>query len=225
VLVTGCGCAPATMSPMIIRMDPATAGQSTVMLGVRSGPYLSEPLSAGGGPANDANAFATSQWSPVSYDLSLTRRLNAVWAFHVGGQGAFAYPVPIPGYGLYAGVSALFRAGPFSFAPAVAARGATDFGIRSVGGPGSIVGGEATLTLALSPEPDLSIGLIPFAGIHQVWSDAGNDVAYYYGAVAAVTLKLGPNFLEVSGGAGRAVLPGTTSDGWTVPITGVRVGR
>jgi hypothetical protein len=225
VLAALCGCAPATMSPMIIRMDPANVGQSTVMLGVRSGPYLSEPLAAGGGPANDANAFATSQWSPLSYDLSLTRRLNSVLALHVGGQGAFAYPLPIPGYGLYAGMSALFRVGAFSFAPALAARGATDFGIRSTGGPGSIVGGEGTLTLSISPEPDLTIGIIPFAGIHQVWSDAGNDVAYYYGVVAAVTLTLGPNLLEVSGGAGRAVLPGTTSDGWTVPIMGVRVGR
>lgn len=227
------GCAPTTISPTmsrLVRGDPAKLGTS---LGLKSGPRLSVPLVAQlgpgpGGPApvvsfvGDANSFSTPQWS-LAYEVGLVKALENGFAFHAGAQGEFYYPFPLPGYGLYGGLSHYFQLGALSLAPALGVRGATDFGMSTIGGSGSFAGAEAALTIAVHPEPRLSLGLVPFASWQYVWTAAGNTQATYVGAVVAIHLDLGLDKVEATGGFGRVFMPVVES--WNAPILGVKVGR
>src|SRR5206468_3331378 len=127
-------CAPTTISPSIIRygpLEPEKGGGTT--LGLRTGPRLSTALAPVGSATLDTNdAWAFPQWS-LAYDLAFLKPIDERTAMHFGAQGEFYYPFPLPAYGVYVGVSHARQAGPLSIAPALCVRGATDFGLSSIG--------------------------------------------------------------------------------------------
>ncbi len=221
-----CGCSPTTMSPMVIRMGPGTP-DTGLQAGLRTGPRLSAPIAARNSldPAEknfpgDRSSFSTRQWS-LAYDLALTRPLGEKLALHLGAQGEFYYPVPLPGYGLYAGLSSWYGTERLGVAPALVMRGATDFGLATRGGPGSILGLEASASLYFSPDKPVTLGLVPFLGLHEVFSHHEKVATLYYGAALVMQLPLGrEDRLEFSGGFGRVKQKG--EDSWNVPILGTR---
>jgi hypothetical protein len=226
------GCAPTTMSPMVIRLGPGNPTESFLQAGLRSGPRLSAPLSVRTNPdpfdsdtfAGDRSSFSTQQWS-MAYDLALTRPLNERLSMHLGLQGEIYYPLPLPGYGVYGGVSSYYGTPEYGIAPALVVRGATDFGIDSRGGPGSILGAEASASMYFCPEQNVSLGLVPFFGIHRVFSREGASAnSIYYGGAVVMSLPLSrQDRLEFSGGTGRVKSSGEAS--WNAPIIGTRWGR
>jgi hypothetical protein len=222
------GCAPATMSPMVMRLGPGQPGTSIFHAGLRAGPRLSAPLAARTNPdsfdesfSGDNASFSTKQWS-LAYDVALTKPLGEKLALHVGVQGEFYYPVPLPGYGLYMGVSSWYGTPNVGVAPALVLRGATDFGLSTRGGPGTILGAEASSTFYLSTEERVAVGLVPFLGIHEVFSrEQSRSTLLYYGGAVVMQLPLGKNDrVELSAGGGRAKEQGGAS--WNVPILGGR---
>jgi hypothetical protein len=225
------GCAPTTVSPMVMRLGPGHPTESVFHGGLRSGPRLSAPLAAlTSDPfapqrfAGDRNSFSTQQWS-MAYDLAVTKPLDERLSLHLGVQGEVYYPLPLPGYGVYGGVSSFYGTSEYGVAPALVVRGATDFGIHTRGGPGSILGAEASATLSLSPEKRVSLGLVPFFGIHQVFSrQDARATSLYYGAAVVMQLPVGRlDHVELSGGSGRVKSSGEAS--WNAPIIGARWGR
>ena len=224
------GCAPTTMGPMVMRLGPGLPDQSTLHGGIRSGPRLSAPLAARttfdpteSNFAGDADPFSTRQWS-MAYDFALTRPVSDRVAMHLGLQGEIYYPLPLPGYGLYGGVSSWFGTPELGVAPALVLRGASDFGIDTRGGPGSLVGAEATATLYFCPDPKVSLGLVPFFGVHQAFTRSQSATALYYGGALVFQIPMGRlDKVEVSGGFGRADVRGEAS--WNVPIMGTRWSR
>ncbi|WP_224242705.1 hypothetical protein [Hyalangium gracile] len=225
------GCAPSTMSPMVIRMGPGHPENSLLHGGLRTGPRLSAPLAArtSFNPseqnfAGDRESFSTRQWS-MAYDLAITRPLGEKLAMHIGVQGEFYYPVPLPGYGIYGGLSSWYGTPTIGVAPAVVVRGATDFGIESRGGPGTILGTEASASFYFNPEKRVSVGLVPFLGVHQVFSrtDARSTSLYYGGAMVMQFPLGGKDSIELSGGFGRVKASGEA--GWNAPILGARWAR
>jgi len=222
------GCAPATVSPMVMRLGPGNPDSSLVQAGLRSGPRLSAPLAARIDTtqpfAGNGNSFSTRQWSVV-YDFAVSKPLTEKLALHLGLNGEIYYPLPLPGYGVYLGLSSWYGTPTIGVAPSIVVRGATDFGIDSRGGPGSIFGAETSLAFYASPEERVCLGVVPFLGIHRVFSDQGQRATpMYYGAALVVQLPLGKtDQLELSGGAGQVKAPGEQS--WNAPILGARWGR
>lgn len=225
------GCAPTTMSPMVLRLGPGHPDRTFLQAGIRSGPRLSAPIAqrVNLDPfdpdfVGNQNSFSTRQWS-MAYDLALTRPLTEKLSMHLGVQGEVYYPLPLPGYGLYGGVSTYYGTPRYGVAPALVVRGATDFGIDTRGGPGSILGAEASTALYLCPEPGVSMGLVPFVGVHQVFSESSaRGTALYYGGAVAVQIPFGKlDRMELSGGFGRAKVSGEAT--WNAPILGARWGR
>jgi hypothetical protein len=224
------GCAPTTMSPMVMRLGPGHPDITTVHGGVRSGPRLTAPIAARTTLdsteaifSGDADSFSTRQWS-MAYDLALSKPLTPDIALHLGVQGEIYYPLPLPGYGLYAGVSSWFGSRELGVAPALVIRGASDFGIDTRGGPGSMFGAEASAALYFCPEPKVSLGLVPFFGMHQVFNRGESATAMYYGGAMVFQIPIGrQDKVEFSGGFGRADVSGEAS--WNVPILGTRWSR
>jgi hypothetical protein len=216
-------CAPTTASPMIIRMDPLRPNKNGIALGARTGPRLSTAL-----PGNSTTPIGTHLGDDqpmslpqlgVAYDVAFTTRITEDTAFHLGLQGVFYYPLPFPAYGVYLGASHYFTFGQFSFAPALLVRGSTDFGIpASIGGPASLVGTEASFSLAYHPLPNVTVGVVPFIGYHRIYSRREAS-AFFTGGVLALRF----NNVELTGGFGRVFMPGF--DNWTVPIMGARGGE
>ena len=170
VVVGLTGCAPTAMGPMVMRMGPGAPDRNIMQVGMRSGPRLSAPISgtqAGVGTGNsfrgNESSFSTQQWG-VAFDAALTMPLSERLHLHTGLQGEMFLPVPLPGYGVYAGASYYVGSERLGLAPALSLRGATDFGLlTSRGGPGSIFGAEVSCALTVQPEKSVSIGLVPFA--------------------------------------------------------------
>jgi hypothetical protein len=224
------GCAPTTMGPMVMRLGPGHPDSTTLHGGIRSGPRLTAPIAArttlDSTEANfsgNSSPFSTRQWS-MAYDFALTKPLGESVAMHLGVQGEIYYPLPLPGYGLYGGVSSWFGSREVGVAPALVIRGASDFGIDTRGGPGSMFGAEASATLYFCPEPKVSLGLVPFFGVHQIYNRGESATALYYGGALVFQLPLGRvDRLELSGGFGRADVSGEAS--WNVPIMGTRWSR
>lgn len=224
------GCAPTTMSPMVMRLGPGSAEQTLLHGGIRSGPRLSSPLAARttldpteSNFAGDSDPFSTRQWS-MAYDFALTKPLSDTVAMHLGVQGEIYYPLPLPGYGVYGGVSSWFGTRELGVAPALVLRGASDFGIDTRGGPGSLLGAEATATLYFCPDPDVSLGLVPFFGVHQAFNRGESATGLYYGGALVFQIPMGRlDKVELSGGFGRADVTGEAS--WNVPIMGTRWSR
>src|SRR5687767_9983292 len=120
-LLGAAGCAPSTLAPTIIRVSPGDPTKTSGMIGVRTGPRISVPLAAtnsfsGARFHGDSNSFSPPQLS-VAYDLGLVKPINASTALHAGAQGEFYYPFPLPGYGVYGGVSHVFRVGNLIITP------------------------------------------------------------------------------------------------------------
>lgn len=222
VWLTGTACAPTSLSPSLIRMTPPDPTRTaTAVGGLRTGPRFSTALTPtsslpGGTFVGDGNSFAFPQWS-VAYDLGLTTPVSERTALHFGAQGEFYYPVPLPAYGAYIGVSHYVPVGPFSIAPALCVRGASDLGLPSLGGTGTNAGAEFSTTLALRAEDSIRLGLVPFVGYHQVWA-ATESTALFTGGVLALKFEK----IELTAGFGRVFLGSGQS--WNVPLIGVRGG-
>ncbi|HYI02506.1 hypothetical protein [Hyalangium sp.] len=225
------GCAPATLSPMVMRLGPGHPQESLIHAGLRSGPRMSAPLAAQTSfdPAEqnfsgDRASFSPRQWS-VSYDFAVQKPLDEKLALHLGLNGEIYYPLPLPGYGVYVGLSSWYGTPTLGIAPSIVLRGATDFGLDTRGGPGSIIGAETSVALYFSPEDRVSVGVVPFLGIHQVFASQGlNATTLHYGGALVMRLPLGKaDQIEMSGGSGRVKASG--AEGWNAPILGVRWGR
>ncbi len=230
-VVAGTGCAPTAMGPMVMRMGPGRPDQNVMQLGMRSGPRLSAPvvgsqpnLPSGDRFRGDESSFFPQQWG-MAFDAALTIPLSERLHLHTGMQGEMFLPVPLPAYGLYAGASYYVGSEQWGLAPAMAVRGASDFGlVNSRGGPGSFFGAEVSCALTMQPEKNVSLGLVPFASWHSVVAGGRTEQALYYGGVVAARVSWGGlNDLEVSGGFGRAKVGKGVS--WNVPIMGARGGR
>lgn len=224
------GCAPTAMGPMVMRLGPGDPSQRLAQLGVRTGPRLSAPL-AGSQPGlaegdrfrGDDASFSTQQWG-MAFDAAMTWPLTERLHLHTGLQGEFFLPLPIPGYGVYTGMSYYVGSERLGLAPAVALRGATDFGIDTRGGAGSMFGAEASCAFTLQPEKDVSLGFVPFFAWHTIGSSGRSDTSVYYGGVVAARFTWGwMDNVELSGGFGRARMGNGAN--WNVPILGVRGGR
>ncbi|NOJ78349.1 hypothetical protein [Myxococcus xanthus] len=225
------GCAPTAMGPMVMRMGPGAPDRNVMQVGMRSGPRLSAPIAGTQGGLGTGNSFrgnessfSTQQWG-VAFDAALTVPVSERLHLHTGLQGEFLLPIPLPGYGLYAGASYYVGSERLGLAPALSLRGASDFGLGTPrGGPGTIFGAEVSCALTMQPEKKVSIGLVPFASWHTVASHGRNEQALYYGGVVAARVSWGgKNDFELSGGFGRAKVGKSVS--WNVPIMGARGGR
>jgi hypothetical protein len=213
---------------MVMRMGPGHPDNTLIQAGLRSGPRLSTPLAAkvrSDQPfSGNSNIFSTQQWS-VAYDLSLQKPLTEKLALHLGVNGEVYYPLPLPGYGLYMGLSSWYGTPKLGIAPALVLRGASDFGIETRGGPGHMVGVESSAAFYFSPEDRVCLGFVPFLGVHQVISlQDQSATTLYYGGALVMQLPLGrKDQLEFSGGFGQVKTPG--EDSWNAPILGARWGR
>lgn len=229
VLLAQAACAPVTMAPMAIRMGPSDMKGLNAAFGLRSGPRLSSPLASTGSPGSglgtvfrgDAQTFNIAQWAPA-YDIFISRGITETTAIHAGLQGEAYYPFPLPAYGLYAGVSQYHRFGKLGLGPTLTGRGATDFGIGVVGGPGSILGIEAACSIGVADEK-LPFAIIPFYGLHTVYAGGQLTPSHYAGGVMALQAHFRSFFFEVTAGVGRVFQPDRPS--WNAPIIGVRLGH
>jgi hypothetical protein len=211
-----------------MRLVPVEPGETVTRVGVRTGPKLAVPLSRPEEFRGDEAPFSFPQWA-FAYDLELLTGLGDGPALHVGFQGEvgcghrnYSCPAPVPGYGLSLGLSHYLGNGEFSVAPALSLRGATDFGMATLGGPGSQVGAELSATFALHWGRS-AVGLVPFCGAHRVIGAGRDASALYYGLVLAGHFSMGGrDFLELTGGLGRVRMKGGPE--WTVPLLGVRGG-
>lgn len=233
LLGVGAGaCAPTTLGPHVVRMDPGVPGKTVRSVGLRTGPRLAAQLaprttSSGGDFSGDANSFNLAQWG-IAYDLALSRALTPQDSLHLGVQAEFAFPFPLPGYGVYAGISHLEELGALRVVPALTVHGATDLGLGVVGGPGTQGGVELSATLAFRPGPQVALALVPFAGLNGVIAGRPGPTAVarggvYLGGVLALQLwgvTDGRPGLELTGGFGRVQASGAPS--WNVPLAGVR---
>ncbi|MCE9673548.1 hypothetical protein LY474_37655 [Myxococcus stipitatus] len=225
------GCAPTAMGPMVMRLGPGAPDQRMLQGGIRTGPRLSAPIAGARRSGTDDDrfrgdeaSFSTQQWG-MAFDLAMTWPVTERLHLHTGAQGEVFLPLPLPGYGLYAGASYYLGSERLGLAPALAVRGASDFGMNSSkGGPGSMAGAEATCALTFQPEPHVSVGVVPFFAVHTLSSNGTSQGSTYYGGVVAARLEWGFfKTFEISGGFGRAKVGSSTS--WNVPIMGVRGGR
>lgn len=228
VALSLCACAPVTMSPMAIRMGPSDMKGLNGSFGLRTGPRLSSPLvppaSGSGGLGTfvgDGATFNLAQWAPA-YDLSISRGITETTAIHVGGQGEMYYPFPLPAYGLYAGVSQYHRWGRFALGPSITGRGASDFGLGIVGGPGTILGGELSCSVGIADDK-MPFAIVPFYGVHGVLANSTVTASHYAGAAMAIRAHYRAVYVEITGGFGRVFQANESS--WNSPIIGVRVGH
>lgn len=229
VLVGVCGCAPTTLSPMAVRLAPGNPSHVTTRAGMRTGPRLSVPLQAPEEFQGNRAPFSFPQWS-VAYDADLLIPVGGGTGVHLGFQGEVgcdeieaSCPVPVPGYGLSLGLSHYFRLGDVSLAPAVVLRGATDFGLASVGGPSSVLGVEASASLAVHGGDGTVVGVVPFFGVHRLIISDRTASATYAGVALAGQFDMGGGeFVELTAGGGLVSMRGV--DPWWAPIFGIRGG-
>ncbi|RKH46160.1 hypothetical protein D7X55_10510 [Corallococcus sp. AB049A] len=221
------GCTPTTAGPMVMRMGPGLPQENFFQLGLRAGPRLNAPqLSERGENGTfhgDAKPFHNDQWG-IDIDGSVTVPVSDRLSWHVGLQGEFV-GLPVPGYGVYSGVSYYAGSERLGLAPALSVRGASDFGLGETDSTSSLFGVEATCAFTVQPEPGMSLGLVPFISVNQSLVNPGSQVTtYFYGAVVAAQLKFGGTRtkLELSGGFGRAHSGDTH---WNAPVVGARGGR
>ncbi|MBZ4333560.1 hypothetical protein NR800_06880 [Corallococcus interemptor] len=221
------GCTPTTAGPMVMRLGPGMPRENFFQLGLRAGPRLNAPqlseLGENGTFQGDAKPFQNDQWG-IDLDGSVTVPVSDRLSWHLGLQGEFV-GLPVPGYGVYSGVSYYVGSEKVGLAPALSVRGASDFGLGEPKSTNSLFGAEATCAFTVQPEPGTSLGLVPFFSVQQSLVNPGSQVTtYFYGAVVAAQLKFGETRtkLELSGGFGRAH-SGDTS--WNAPVVGARGGR
>jgi hypothetical protein len=228
VLAVLAGCAPTTLSPMGVRLVPGDMGRMNTRAGLRTGPRLSVPLQAPEDFKGNRSPFSTPQWS-VAYDADMLVPLGGGTGLHLGFQGEVGCdeaeatcPVPLPGYGLSMGLSQYLQLGHVSLAPAVMLRGATDFGLATIGGPSSILGVEASASLAVHLDGTV-VGVVPFLGAHRLILSDRTTTATYGGLALAGHFDVGGGeFLELTAGTGLVRMRGV--EDWWAPIFGIRGG-
>ncbi len=220
------GCPATTLAPSIIHFAPVRPDRTEFQIGVRSGPRMAAAYGARtrGTWAGDEDPFSPFNWG-LAWDAAVTFPFKSGLALHLGGQVEFAYPLPLPGIGAFAGLSYLAQRGRFSIAPSLAVRGATDFGIGTLtsaatgGVPGSAVSADLGVTFAARAHDDVRFGLVPFVSVAKPFSRIEVPVTFYAGALLAVRVAR----MEFTLGFGRVI----TTDGvaFTVPLVGVRAGE
>jgi hypothetical protein len=217
-LIFGIGCAPTSIAPSVIRLEAPEPEATSFRLGLRSGPRvpLAEASIRAGAFRGDNDSFHVPEWS-AAYDFALTLPLGRGVGFHAGVQAEFFYPIPMAALGGWVGFSWLFRVGPLAFAPAIAARGASDFGLVSVGGPANLFAGDAAVTISYRVEDRVWIGIIPFAS--QGFAGQALDTQYWF-AGGCLMGRVGK--VEILGGWGRVWVASGPS--WNVPLIGIRAG-
>ncbi|MCC6334094.1 MAG: hypothetical protein IT380_08920 [Myxococcales bacterium] len=211
-------CAPTSVAPSIIRLQPPRDRDSEFQLGVRTGPRLTAVIqSESAGSFNPAVGGTLPPELGAAYELDYTRVVWRQLAVHGGVQAEFFGGLPLPALGLAAGVSYRWQAGIFSIAPAIAGRGATSFAVDLVGGKGHILSADLSLTVSAAGSDRARIGLVPFASLQRTF---GPDVTnLFFGGLVVVRFET----VEVFGGVGRAWLA-PSGPAWNVPLVGVRVG-
>ena len=214
------GCAPTALAPTILRLDAPEPHERQLRLGLRTGPRPSAaipsfeaqaraPASAPFEPPELGAAFEVTNGFPLGDTDTM---------LHVVAQAELFPPLPAPAVGLGAGLSHLFRAGRFAFAPGVSVRGSSDFGLKtSVGGPATVVSGDVSLTASVRVEDWLQVGFTPFFAASWV-APPMDRTLLQAGGVAVIRLWR----FELLGGLSHAFL--ANGEGWDVPLVGLRVG-
>ena len=210
-------CAPTSVAPSIIRLAPTHNDEAEFQFGVRTGPRVSAVTQAqrSGGFDEQKDGSALPALS-AAYELDYTRVVWRRLALHAGVQTECMGGLPMLGMGLSVGVSYRWELGRISFAPAMAARGATDFGlITNGGGPASYVSGDATFTLSAAGTDNSRLGLAPFLSVQQTFQAQGTT-SLFFGGLLVVRFRA----VEFFGGLGRGYILGGPA--WNVPLVGLR---
>jgi hypothetical protein len=153
----------------------------------------------------------------VALEFQRTQPLIGGLAAHFGAQAEVLYALPFPGIGLMAGLSYRHQIGSFSIAPAIAARGATDFGIAVATLEGSYVGGDLSVTISAKEGDTARLGITPFLSVNESFRSGVQDFVLFAGG----TLFARFQSVELLVGFGRVFSGGAA---WNVPLLGIRAG-
>jgi len=205
------------VAPSIIRLAPTHFDESEFQFGVRTGPRISAVNQAQtSGGFDEQKDGSTLPALSVAYELDYTRVVWRRLALHAGVQAECLGGLPMVGLGLSVGVSYRWELGRLSFAPSLAARGATDFGLlTNGGGPASFVSGDAAFTVSAAGGDLSRLGLAPFVSVQQTFQTQGTT-SLFFGGLLVVRFRS----VELFGGLGRGYIPGGPA--WNVPLVGLR---
>jgi hypothetical protein len=216
------GCASTSLAPSIIRFAPPSSSLDPVgvNLGLRTGPRLANVLQPNTGSVlgatNSGSSFDLRNNLGLMWDLDVVVRTRSPIAFHLGAQAEFGYPIPVPGFGLFAGVSAALTKGQLTVAPALAIRGATDFGLAGItGASGSYLAADVCVTLSVRALDDVRLALVPFFSVQQPASRVTLPFSLYAGGM--VVARFGS--IEAMAGFGRVF---ADAQSFNVPLMGLR---
>jgi hypothetical protein len=210
-------CAPTSLAPSIIRYEPLDPNEPEHRLGLRTGPRLSSSLARleAGTLDRDVGTVAPPEVG-LALEYQRTQPFTSGLAVHLGVQAEIFYALPLPGLGVMAGLSWRKQLGSASIAPAIAVRGATDFGIATVTVPGSFIGGDVGVSISAAESDTARIGVTPF---FSVWQSLRGSMAtvLFTGAMVFARFRM----VELLAGFGRMYTGGAA---WNVPLFGVRLG-
>lgn len=217
VVVLG-ACAPTSLAPSIIRYEPLNPDEPENRLGLRAGPRLAEGLTlAKSGQLDPDIGTPVPPQLGVALEFQRTQTLVGNLAAHFGAQCEVLYALPFPGIGLMAGLSYRHQIGTVSIAPAIAVRGATDFGVAVATVEGSYVGGDLSVTLSAKEGDTARLGVTPFLSINESFRSGVQDFVIFAGGMLFARFQS----VELLVGFGRVFSGGTA---WNVPLLGVRAG-
>lgn len=208
------GCAATTLAPGIVRLAPVDPTRGETYLGVRTGPRITTAL-VSQRLTSDLGINEPPELG-AAFELQFSRPLVEGLSVHFGAQGEVFFGLPAPAVGAMAGVSWFGRAGPLGVAPALSARGATDFGLGVTTAEGSMVGADLSVTVSLPEGDTAQLGLTPFVSVQRNFGAAEATSFLVGGLVSARFLAV-----ELQVGLGR-VFAGNQA--WNVPMLGVRTG-
>ncbi len=215
-LVLG-ACAPTSLAPSIIRYEPLNAEEPEHRLSIRSGPRLASALTS-----LSASTLDTEVGTPTPPELGValeyqrTQPVGQGFALHAGVQAELFYFLPSPGLGLMGGISWRKQFGTVSIAPAIALRGASDFGISTATPSGSFISGDLGLSISAAEGDTARLGVTPFLSVVQSFR-ATMDTVFFVGAMLFARFRS----FELLVGFGRIYTGGVA---WNVPLLGVRAG-
>lgn len=211
------GCAPTSIAPSIIRYEPLDPDEPEHRLGLRAGPRLASALARrDSGRLDFEVGTPTPPELGVAVEYQRTQPLGRGLAAHLGVQAELFYGLPLPGIGLMAGLSWRKQLGSVSIAPALALRGATDFGIATATVSGSFAGGDVGVSFSLAESDVARLGLTPFFSIWQSFRGT-MDTVFFTGGMLFARFRS----VELLMGFGRLY---TGNVAWNVPLLGVRAG-
>lgn len=210
-------CAPTSLAPSIIRYEPLDPDEPENRLSMRSGPRLASALtSLAAGTVDTEVGTAAPPELGVALEYQRTQPLGRGFAFHAGVQAELFYFLPSPGIGLMGGISWRKQLGTVSIAPALAFRGATDFGIATSTPSGSFVSADFGLSISAAEGDTARLGITPFLSVVQSFR-ATMDTVFFVGAMVFARFRS----IELLVGFGRVYTRGAA---WNVPLLGVRAG-